>query len=155
MCGLRCIKQLPNLNIRSLFFHMERPISPDRKVFIYVINDTYRDQFNLKGKLFDLQNIMHSASVFYKNIINTQSEKCENLRFIWQMKSWRDIISSTGWDIRSTFTHYKTIQVYYYTPLKLFRRGLIQYKKFWKCKEAIGTFSHAIRECSMVLPFWK
>lgn len=33
--------------------------------------------------------------------------------------------------------------------------GLTQDSKCWKCHKELGTFLHAIWDCSMALPFWK
>lgn len=33
--------------------------------------------------------------------------------------------------------------------------GLIHNINCWKCKDAMGTFLHAVWECPVVLPFWK
>ena len=92
--------------------------------------------------------------------------KTDNLRLIWQIdlnleiseEKWRHLVSNVGWatrDIRSKFTHYKIIHRYYYTPVKLFRMGLIEDKRCWKCKGEDGTFLHAFWDCPVVLPFWR
>ncbi len=117
---------------------------------------------NMLQKIFNSPKMMHSASIFYQNLTDIQSASCENLRLIWQKDLGRDIgekarqniISNVGWasrDIRSKASHYKIIHRYYYTPLKLYRMGLLQDRKCWKC----NTFLHAMWECPSVLPFWK
>ena len=94
---------------------------------------------------------MHSAATMYKNIMVLQSTKNENLRLIWQRDlgceiseaKWSNIISKVGWasrDIRSKFIHYKVLHRFYYTPVKLFRMGLVEDKRCWKCKGEDGTF---------------
>lgn len=121
---------------------------------------------NMLQSLFDLPSTMHRASVFYKEIMELQKVNTKNLRLIWQRdleceiskEKWNNIVSKVGWatrDIRSKFTHYKIIHRYYYTPVKLFRMGLVEDKRCWKCKGEIGTFLHAFWECPVVLPFWK
>lgn len=73
--------------------------------------------------------IIHSASIFYRKMLNSQTRLCEGLRLIWQKdlgseireELWQDIISNAGWatrDARSKFIHYKTVHKYYFTPLK-------------------------------------
>lgn len=57
--------------------------------------------------------------------------------------------------MRCKFIHYKLVHRYYFTPLKLFKMGLTQNKKCWKCNKEEGTFLHAIWDCPRVLPFWK
>ena len=90
----------------------------------------------------------------------------ESLRIIWQVdlnceiseEKWSNMTSKVGWatrDIRSKFIHYKIIHRYYYTPVKLFRMGLVQDKRCWKCKGDNGTFLHALWDCPVTLPFWK
>ena len=121
---------------------------------------------NMVKDIFNMPCDMHSASTFYREIMDLQSVKTENLRLIWQTdlnceiseEKWMKIISNVGWatrDIRSKFTHYKIIHRYYYTPVKLFRMGLVEDKRCWKCKGSIGTFLHAFWDCPVVLPFWK
>ena len=90
----------------------------------------------------------------------------ENLRLVWQRdldceiskEKWHNIVSRVDWatrDIRSKYTNYKIICRYYYTPMKLFRMGLVEDKRCWKCKRENGTFLHAILECPVVFPLWK
>ena len=114
--------------------------------------------------ILDMPPIMHSAATFYKNIMELQSTKNENLRLIWQRdlgcekEKWSSIISKVGWatrDIRSKCIHYKILHRFYYTPVKLFRIGLVEDKRCWKCKGEDGTFLHAFWECPVVVPFWK
>lgn len=58
-------------------------------------------------------------------------------------------------DARSKFIHYKIVHRYYFKPMKLFKMGLTQDRKCWKCHKDFGTFLHTIWDFPMVLPFWK
>ena len=71
--------------------------------------------------ILDMPPVMHTASTFYKNIMEMQSVKTENLRLIWQRdlgceiseEKWSNIVSKVGWatrDIKSKFIHYKIIE---------------------------------------------
>ena len=124
------------------------------------------EESNMLKIILDMPPVMHTASTFYKNIMEMQSVKTENLRLIWQRdlgceiseEKWSNIVSKVGWatrDIKSKFIHYKIIHRFYYTPMKLFRMGLVEDKRCWKCKGDDGTFLHAFWECPVVLPFWK
>ena len=106
---------------------------------------------NIIRTIFDMPPIMHNAATIYKNIMELQSTKNENLRLIWQRdlgceiseEKWADMVSKVGWatrDIRSKFIHYKILHRFYYTPVKLFRMGLVEDKKCWKCKGENGIF---------------
>ena len=47
-------------------------------------------------------------------------------------------------DARNTFIHYKIVHRYCFTPNKLFKMGLTQDNKCWKCNKEVGTFLHII-----------
>lgn len=110
--------------------------------------------------------VLHSASVFYKKMSSFQTKLCENLRVIWQKDLnkdinedvWKDIVSNVGRatrDARSKFIHYKIVHRYYFTPNKLFRMGLAQDNKCWKCSKEVGTLFHALWDCTLIIPFWR
>lgn len=110
--------------------------------------------------------MLHSASIFYRKMSNTQTRLFESLKLIWQKDIvgeikkdvWKDVISNECWatrDARSKLTHYKTVRRYYLTPLKLFKTGITQDNRCWKCKKEEGTFLHALWGRPMVLPIWR
>lgn len=117
---------------------------------------------NKVQEFLNCRHTLHSASLFYRKMSNIQTRMCESLRLIWQKDLggeisddvWQDVISNVGWatrDARSKFIHYKVVHRYYFTPLKLFKMGLTQDSKCWKCHKELGTFLHAIWDCPMVL----
>ena len=121
---------------------------------------------NVIQEFLNSPHFLHSASVFYKKMSSIETKMCEGLRVIWQRDFgmdidegvWQDVISNVGRatrDARNKFIHYKIVHRYYFTPNKLFKMGLTKDNKCWKCNREMGTFLHALWDCSLVLPFWK
>uniref|UniRef100_A0A3Q3MMF7 Reverse transcriptase zinc-binding domain-containing protein n=1 Tax=Labrus bergylta TaxID=56723 RepID=A0A3Q3MMF7_9LABR len=70
---------------------------------------------------------------------------------------WERILLQNGKYIREArgkCIQYKTLNRYYYTPVRLNSMGLIQSSSCGKCKSECGTYIHALWECRMVFPLW-
>ena len=68
------------------------------------------------------------------------------------------IISDNGKYIREAkgkFTQYKIIHRYYFTPLRLYRMGVMDNSLCWKCQKEAGTLLHCIWQCPCIQPFWR
>lgn len=85
------------------------------------------------------------------------AKMCDSLRLIWQKdlgcEIREDLRQDLSWnwatrDARSKFIQCKVTHRYYYTPLKLFKMGLLQNNKCW-------TLLHALWDCPKVVPLWK
>ena len=114
------------------------------------------DYFKLPGEC-------KRASIFYRKTNQLLSCECHNLKVIWEKdlgcivedSTWLKIISENGKYIREAkgkFTQYKIMHRYYFTPLRLYRMGVMNNNLCWKCQKEVGTFLHCIWQCPSI-PF--
>lgn len=94
---------------------------------------------------FKFTNIVQSSSVFYRMAANALYGKSENLSKVWQRdpgvqlehEVWENTVHNMGRPFRVIKS--KIIHRYYWTPVRLKRRGLIQSNECWKCKSGWVT----------------
>ena len=117
------------------------------------------DYFKLPGEC-------KRASSFYRKTNQLLSFDCHNLKVIWEKdlgcimedNIWLKIISDNGKYIREAkgkLTQYKIIHRYYFTPLRLYRMGVMNNSLCWKCQKEAGTLLHCIWQCPCIQPFWR
>lgn len=104
----------------------------------------------------------HTAALFYRMSKQLLGGTCDDLRLIWQRdlgidiedNHWERITANVGIGIREargTYTQYKIIHRYYFTPTRLQKMGTADNNMCWNCKEEVGTYM--IWECRLVKPF--
>lgn len=107
------------------------------------------------------------ASTYYSQMIRSVGDGAlQALKLTWERDlsltleddEWDMIcknIRAVSRDARVRLIQFKIIHRFYWTPSRMFRLGILDSPKCWRCKAEDGHLVHALWYCDKVQQFWK
>ncbi len=108
----------------------------------------------------------HEASVYYRLLMDKIDQNFHSaLRRIWSNdlnlslsdEDWSRICrncKTVSRNLGVRLIQFKILNRFYWTPSRLFRLGLKDSAKCWKCEREDGDLMHALWSCSEIQTFW-
>ena len=116
--------------------------------------------------IFKIFGLGHEASAYYAMLLEVSDKSMIVSKIPWE----RDLevtISDGDWvrilrnckkmsrELRTRLIQFKIVNRIYWTPSRLFRVGLSDSPKCWRCQDGDGTLVHMLWSCPKVQDYWK